>query len=209
MEAKHAVTQALIGAASGDREAADLLWQLTYDELRRIAQHHLRRERAGHTLTATDLVHEAYVRLVDQTRISWKDRSHFFGIASQACRRVLVDHARRRLAQKRGAGVAAVTLNESALLVDDHTDEILAVNRALERLAAIDERLHRVVEHRYFGGLTEEETAEALGVSTRTVRRDWIKAKAWLRRELVAAEDAETTEATEAADGGSGRSPDS
>jgi RNA polymerase sigma factor (TIGR02999 family) len=144
----------------------------------------LRRERTGHTLTPTDLVHEAYVRLVDQTRVSWRDRSHFFSIASQACRRVLVDHARRRLAQKRGAGGRLVTLNENIAAVDDRTEEILAVNRALDRLAGVDDRLRRVVEFRYFGGLSDDETAEALGISPRTVRRDWVKAKGWLLNEL-------------------------
>jgi RNA polymerase sigma factor (TIGR02999 family) len=181
---QHDVTRALLDAAEGDRAARDLLWQLTYDELRRIARAHLRREAPNHTLSATSLVHEAYLRLVDQTRVNWQNRSHFFGVASQACRRVLVDHARQRLAQKRGGGAAPVTLNEQLALTEDRTDEILAVNRALERLATVDERLCRLVEYRYFGGLSEEETAEVLGLSTRTVRRDWAKAKGWLYEEL-------------------------
>jgi RNA polymerase sigma factor (TIGR02999 family) len=181
---QHDVTRALLDAAEGDRAARDLLWQLTYDELRRIARAHLRREAPNHTLSATSLVHEAYLRLVDQTRVNWQNRSHFFGVASQACRRVLVDHARQRLAQKRGGGAVAVTLNEHLALTEDRTDEILAVNRALERLATVDERLCRLVEYRYFGGLSEEETAEVLGLSTRTVRRDWAKAKGWLYEEL-------------------------
>lgn len=182
-EQKHDVTRALHQVAEGDREAEDLLWQLTYDELRRIAKAHLRRESPNHTLTATSLVHEAYLRLSDQ-KVRWQNRSHFFGVASQACRRVLVDHARQRLAQKRGGGAVAVTMSDHLVVSDDRTEEILAVNRALERLAAVDERLCRVVEYRYFGGLSEEETAEALDISTRTVRREWVKAKGWLFEEL-------------------------
>jgi RNA polymerase sigma factor (TIGR02999 family) len=124
------------------------------------------------------------MRLADQTRVQWQNRSHFFGVASQACRRVLVDHARQRLAQKRGGGAVAVTLSDHLIVTDDRTEEILAVNRALERLAAVDERLCKLVEYRYFGGLSEEETAEALELSTRTVRREWAKAKGWLVEEL-------------------------
>ena len=184
MPEQHDVTRALLDAADGDRTAQDLLWQLTYEELHRIARAHLRRESPHHTLSATSLVHEAYLRLVDQTRVSWQNRSHFFGVASQACRRVLVDHARQRLAQKRGGGAVAVTLNEQLALTEDRTEEILAVNRALERLATVDERLCRLVEYRYFGGLSEEETAEVLELSTRTVRREWAKAKGWLYQEL-------------------------
>lgn len=185
MEGGHDVTRALLDAAAGDRSAEDLLWQLTYDELKRIARAHLRREGEGHTLSATSLVHEAYMRLVDQTRVSWQNRAHFFAVASQACRRVLVDHARKRLAHKRGGGVTPVTADAESLSGgDDRTEEILAVNRALERLSTIDERLGRLVECRYFGGLSEEETAEVLQVSARTVRRDWVKAKGWLYAEL-------------------------
>jgi RNA polymerase sigma factor (TIGR02999 family) len=184
LEDGHDVTRALIEASDGDTSAEDVLWQLTYDELHRIAQAHLRRESKDHTLSATSLVHEAYIRLVDQTRVSWQNRTHFFSVASQACRRVLVDHARRRLAQKRGGGAIAVSDTAAFGAVDDRTEEILAVNRALERLAQVDERLCRLVEYRYFGGLTEQETADALQVSARTVRRDWAKAKGWLHTEL-------------------------
>jgi RNA polymerase sigma factor (TIGR02999 family) len=190
-EQQHAVTQALIGAASGDTDAARRLWDLTYDELHRIAQHHLRGERADHTLSATALVHEAFVRLVDQDRIVWTDRGHFFGVASRACRRVLVDHARKRNAQKRGGGGAKITLDEALVGIDSQADEVLALNEALDRLSAMDERLGQVVEMRYFGGLSEEETAEALGITPRTVRRDWVKAKGWLFRELSVADPPE------------------
>jgi RNA polymerase sigma factor (TIGR02999 family) len=177
---EHDVTQALIGAAAGDKEAADILWQLTYDELHRIAQRHLMRERPDHTLSATALVHEAYIRLVDQDRIEWQNRAHFFSVASQVCRRILVDYARKRRAQKRGSAPARVTLEDNLASVDNQTEEILALNEALDHLAVIDERLAKLVECRYFGGLSEQETAEALGVSERTVRRDWVKAKGWL-----------------------------
>jgi RNA polymerase sigma factor (TIGR02999 family) len=181
---QHAVTRALASAASGDHDAANLLWQLTYEELHRIAERHLYRERGDHTLSATALVHEAYVRLIDQTRVEWKDRGHFFAVASQACRRILVDYARKRHAQKRGGAAVKVTLDTGVSQVDEQTEEILALHEALERLGEIDERLTKLVELRYFGGLSEEETAESLGVSARTVRRDWVKAKAWLYNEL-------------------------
>jgi len=182
--ADHAVTQALVGAAAGDKEAADRLWQLTYDELRQIAQRHLLSERADHTLSATALVHEAYLRLVGQQDIDWQNRAHFFGVASKVCRRILVDHARRRLAQKRGGERGRVTLNSGMVAVQGQSDEILALNEALERLTELNERLARLVECRYFGGLSEDQTAEVLGVSVRTVRRDWVKAKGWLYTQI-------------------------
>jgi RNA polymerase sigma factor (TIGR02999 family) len=184
MNDQHQVTQVLASAAAGDRAAADALWQLTYEELHRIAERHLLRERRDHTLSATALVHEAYVKLIDQTRVEWRDRGHFFAVASQACRRILVDYARKRHAQKRGGVAVRVTLEDGIGSVDEQTEEVLALHEALERLAELDPRLARLVELRYFGGLSEEETAEAMGVSDRTVRRDWVKAKAWLYNEL-------------------------
>jgi len=185
MEAsEHAVTRALAGAAAGDKAAADQLWQLTYEELHRIAQRHLLSERADHTLSATALVHEAYLRLVGQQDVDWQSRAHFFGVASRVCRRILVDHARRRLAQKRGGARGRVTLDTGLIAVETQSDEILALNEALERLVQLNERLAQVVECRYFGGLSEEQTAEALGISVRTVRRDWVKAKGWLYDQL-------------------------
>lgn len=177
---KHAVTRALIDAASGDEGAASDLWELTYEELRVIAQRYLYRERPDHTLSATALVHEAYLRLVDQTRIEYRDRAHFFAVASKVCRRILVDYARRRSAEKRGGARVKVTLDDAAAMIDAQSDELLALNEALDRLGALNERLGQVVEMRYFGGLSEEETAEILGVTTRTVRRDWVKAKGFL-----------------------------
>lgn len=177
---KDAVTRALVSAANGDEAAAADLWELTYQELRRIAQRYLHRERNDHTLSATALVHEAYVRLVDQTRIEYRDRAHFFAVASKVCRRILVDYARRRTAEKRGGSRVKVTLDDKAAVVDAQSDELVALNEALERLMTLNERLGKVVEMRYFGGLSEEETAEILGVTPRTVRRDWAKAKGFL-----------------------------
>lgn len=183
-ERKDAATRALIGAASGDDNAAAALWNLTYEELRRIAQRYLHRERPDHTLSATALVHEAYLRLVDQTRIQYTDRAHFFAVASKVCRRILVDYARRRSAEKRGGARVRVTLEDAAAFVDAQSDELLALNEALDQLSELNERLGRVVEMRFFGGLSEEETAEALGVTTRTVRRDWVKARGFLYETL-------------------------
>ncbi len=177
---KDAVTRALVDAAAGDQDAAAHLWDLTYEELRRIAQRYLYRERDDHTLSATALVHEAYLRLVDQTRIEFKDRAHFFAVASKVCRRILVDYARRRSAEKRGGERVKVTLDDASAVIDSQSDEVVALNEALDRLTALNERLGKVVEMRYFGGLSEEETAEVLGVTTRTVRRDWVKAKGFL-----------------------------
>jgi len=184
---EHDVTQALISASAGDRLAADVLWQMTYEELHRIAKRHLYRERPDHTLSATALVHEAYIRLVDQDRIEWQNRAHFFSVASQVCRRILVDYARKRRAQKRGGIRARVTLDDAVATVDGESDEILALHEALERLAVIDQRLAKLVECRYYGGLSEVETAEVLGISERTVRRDWLKAKGWIYHQLYGA----------------------
>jgi RNA polymerase sigma-70 factor (ECF subfamily) len=181
---QHAVTRALAGAAAGDKEAQDRLWQMTYAELHQIAQRHLLGERPDHTLTPTALVHEAYLRLVGQRDIDWQDRSHFFGVASKVCRRILVDHARRRRAKKRGGSRGRVTLDSAMVAVQSQSDEVLALNEALERLTELNERLVKVVECRYFGGLSEEQTADALGISIRTVRRDWVKAKGWLQTQL-------------------------
>ena len=167
-------------------EARDLdaVFPMVYGELRRIAHQHLARERSGHTLSTTDLVHEAYVRLVDQTGIPVHERPRFFVVAATAMRRVLIEYARRRQSAKRGGGVELLALDDAAAAADDSSEMLLALDEALTRLAALDERLARVVECRYFGGLTEEETAEALGITARTVRRDWVKAKEWLYNDL-------------------------
>ncbi|HEX2189260.1 MAG TPA: sigma-70 family RNA polymerase sigma factor [Longimicrobiaceae bacterium] len=171
------VTGLLRAASSGDREAFDRLFPLVYEELRALAGRQLRRESPGHTLEATGLVHEAYVKLAVPEGAGWSDRAHFFAIASRAMRQVLVDHARRRGAQKRGGAWARTTLSGKPLGLDTDPEELLALDAALEGL---DPRQRQIVEMRFFGGMTEEEVAEALGVSDRTVRREWVKARAWL-----------------------------
>jgi RNA polymerase sigma factor (TIGR02999 family) len=181
-QSAHDVTGLLLAWRAGDGTALDRLFPLVYEELRRIAHGQLGRERSGHTLGTTALVHESYLKLVDQTRVHWEDRAHFFAIASVAMRRILVDYARRHCAAKRGG--AKVSLDDAALVADERADTLVALDEALTRLAEVDERLGRVVECRFFGGLSEEETAQALGVTARTVRRDWVKAKAWLHQAL-------------------------
>jgi RNA polymerase sigma factor (TIGR02999 family) len=178
------ITTQLLAWRAGDRSAQESLFPLVYEELRRIAHRHLARERLGHTLDTTSLVHEAYLKLVDQTRADWTDRSHFFAVASNAMRRILVDYARRYRADKRGGAPRRVSLTDAMLVAEQRADTLLAVDEALTELAQIDGRLSRVVECRFFAGLTEEETAEVLGVTARTVRRDWTKAKGWLHRTL-------------------------
>lgn len=179
-----AATDLVLQLAPDDQRTVDQLFPLVYAELRRLAQRYMRRERADHTLTTTALVHEAYLRLVDQTRVEWKDRSHFFGVAAVAMRRILVEHARRRNVVRRGGGRQRVSLSDLTIAQDDSAEMLLALDDALERLGALNPRLVRVVECRYFLGLAEEETAAALGVTSRTVRRDWIKAKGWLAAAL-------------------------
>jgi RNA polymerase sigma-70 factor, ECF subfamily len=181
------ITGLLLAWGRGDRSAADALVPAVYDELRRQAERAMRREGDEHTLQATALVHESYLRLVDQRRVEWRNRAHFFAIASTVMRRILVDHARARLSAKRGGGVAPITLAGVARAGDDGTDDVdlLALHEALQRLAVLDPDQSRLVELRYFGGLTIEETAEALSVSPATVKREWALARAWLRRELA------------------------
>jgi RNA polymerase sigma-70 factor, ECF subfamily len=169
--------------SDGDESALGELAPVVYDELHRIARTHMARERAPHTLQATALVNEAYSRLMDCTRMQWRDRVHFFSVASRMMRRVLIDYARRHGA-KRGAGLKRVPLEETAVFGEELSADFLALDAALEELARMDERKCRVVELRFFGGLTVEETAEALGVSTITVIREWNFAKAWLYRAL-------------------------
>jgi RNA polymerase sigma factor (TIGR02999 family) len=174
------------GQASGLAGASAALFPVVYDELRRMARQQLRHERDGHTLATTDLVHEAWLRLGSAPDGAAMERAQFFAIASAAMRHVLIDHARRHQALRRGGGARAVTLDEAQIAATESSAELVALDDALSRLAELDERLARVVECRYFGGLTEDETARALGVTARTVRRDWVKAKAWLYRELNA-----------------------
>ena len=178
------VTQLLIGWSKGDKEALDKLVPLVYDELRRQAARYLRHERVGHTLQTTALIHEAYLRLVDQKNAQWQNRAHFFGIAAKLMRRILVDHARTKKRAKRGGSDIRVSLSDANLKVQAQDLDIVALDEALERLAAIDEQQSRIVELKFFSGLTVEETAEVLGISTATVKRDWSMAKAWLHREI-------------------------
>ena len=179
------VTGLLHAWSTGDAAAAEQLLPAIYDELHRQAARAMRREGDAHTLQATAVVHEAYLRLVDQRRVEWRSRAHFFGVAAQMMRRVLVDHARARLAGKRGGALQRVTLGDVGSAPADNTDlDVLALHEALERLAVLDPDQARLVELRYFGGLGIEETAEALGVSPATMKREWAVARAWLRREL-------------------------
>jgi RNA polymerase sigma factor (TIGR02999 family) len=162
----------------------DRLFPLVYQELRRVAHRAVRGERSGHTLGTTGLVHEAYLRLVDQTRIEYRDRGHFFGIAARAMRQILVDYARRHQAGKRGGSQRPITLDDAMLGIEDRAEALLGLDEALTELESLDPRLGQVVQCRFFGGLTEEETGETLGVTARTVRRDWLKAKGWLYHRL-------------------------
>lgn len=183
------VTGLLKEIRDGRREAFDEVLALVYDELRAIAARHMRREREGHTLGATAVVNEAYIRLVDQTRIEWQDKGHFLAVASSAMRRLLVDHARTRNRGKRGGVRCQVDLDDELVMEDPDVEAILSVHEALERLAALDERQARIVELRYFGGLSVDETAALLDVSRRTVELEWTHAKAWLKRELRSSDE--------------------
>ncbi len=178
------VTRLLRSWSQGDEAAANELFPIVYQELRRLARQYMYDERPEHTLQATALIHEAYLRLVDQRRTQWQSRAHFFAVAAQMMRRILVDHARRRAYQKRGGPAVNVPLDDSALVVPERGPQIVALDSALERLGAIDPRKVRVVELRYFGGLQIQEIADLLGISAVTVTRDWKMAKAWLRQEL-------------------------
>jgi RNA polymerase sigma factor (TIGR02999 family) len=182
----HDVTGLLDAWANGDRSALDRLLPLVENELLRLAHRYLQRERAGHTLQTTALVNEAYLRLVSQKQTRWKSRAHFFAIAAQMMRRILIDHARKIAYAKRGGGARKVSLDEACVLADERADELVALDDALRSLARVDDRKSRVVELRYFGGLSIEETAEVLGVHPDTVTRDWRRARAFLRREIEA-----------------------
>ena len=182
------VTALLHEWGRGDRGALDRLMPVIYDELRHQAARYLRQERPGHTLQTTALIHEAYLRLVDQKNVSWQNRAHFFAIAAQLMRRILVDHARQRQAAKRGGAALRLTLDEAMALSEEPDVNLVALDEALNRLAVIDPQQSRVVELRFFSGLSVEETAEALRISPRTVKRDWNVAKAWLRREITTGE---------------------
>jgi len=179
------ITEQLIAWSKGDEAALERLIPAVYQELRRMADHYLRGEDSGHSLQPTALVHEAYLRLIDQTKVEWQNRAHFFGVAAQMMRRILIDHAKAKHRVKRGGTAVKVMLDENANFTQERASELLALDDALQRLARMDERKSRIVELRYFGGLTVEETAQVLGISDKTVMRDWNLAKAWLYRELT------------------------
>jgi RNA polymerase sigma factor (TIGR02999 family) len=178
------VTDLLLSWRQGDAQALDRLVPLVYDELRRVARRHLRREQPGHALQATALVHEVYLRLVDVDRLTLKNRTHFFSIAAKLMRQILVDHARRQQAGKRGGGATMVSLDDVSPAAQPPSVDVLALDEALEALSAIDAQQGSVVELRFFAGLGIDEASEALGISTATVEREWAMAKAWLHRRL-------------------------
>ncbi len=180
----HEVTRLLVAWSDGDQAALEQLTPLVYRELRRLAKGYLRRERPGHLLQTTALINEAYLRLIDWKAVRWQNRAHFFGVAAQLMRRILIDFARGRHQDKRGGAAVQISLDDAAAMSVERSAEFIALDEALDQLAAIDPRRSRMVELRFFGGLTEEETAEALKVSPRTVRREWSLARAWLYREL-------------------------
>ncbi len=178
------VTQLLVAWSNGDSEALEKLMPLVYDDLRRLARNYMNRERAGHTLQTTALIHEAYLRLIEQKDVKWQNRAHFFAISAQLMRRILVSMARARQADKRGGEARQVSLDEAMVFSEERAAELVALDDAMNELAALDPRRCRVVELRHFGGLSVEETAEVLKVSPDTVMREWKRAKAWLYSEL-------------------------
>jgi len=181
---KENITQLLEELTGGNNAVVNSLMPLVYDELHQVAHMQLRKERRNHTLNATALVHEAYFKLVDQTRVNWQNRAHFFAIASQAMRRILINYAHQRNAQKRGGQNVVVTFVDDNVMRESKPDELLALDEALDRLKLISERQSKIIEYWFFVGLTHEEIAEVLGISVPTVRRDWRLARAWLSREL-------------------------
>lgn len=182
--APHEVTQLLIDCSDGNQDAFNQLFPLVYEELRRLAHRYMTQERRGHTLQTTAVVHEAYLRLIDQKHVQWQNRAHFFAIASQMMRRILITHAQSHAYAKRGGGALKVSLDEAAVLSPERATELIALDEALKSLTAIDPRRSQVVELRFFGGLDNEEIAEVLKISPNTVMRDWKVAKAWLYREM-------------------------
>ena len=179
------VTELLVAWGNGDDSARDELMPLVYEELHRLAHRYMGRERIGHTLQTSGLVNEAYLRLIDQSQVHWQNRAHFFGIAAQMMRRILVDYARSRQYAKRGGGAQQVSLDEALIVSAERADEVVALDDALQDLAQFDQRKSQIVELRFFGGLSIDETAELLKVSPGTVMRDWTLAKAWLRKQVV------------------------
>ena len=186
------ITQLLIDCSDGNQDAFNQLFPLVYEELRRLAHRYMTQERPGHTLQTTAVVHEAYLRLIDQKHVQWQNRAHFFAIASQMMRRILITHAQSHAYAKRGGGGLKVSLDEAAILSPERATELIALDEALKSLTAIDSRRSQVVELRFFGGLDNEEIAEVLKISPNTVTRDWNVAKAWLYREMSKEQDDES-----------------
>jgi len=184
-EKPHEISVILKDWSGGDRASADVLLTLVYDELRKIAGQYLRKERSGHTLQPTALVHEAYMKLIDISDINWQDRAHFFAVSANVMLHILLDHARAKLAEKRGGDVQRIALEDAVSLSNEPDVDVLAVDDALKELAEFDEQQSRIVELRFFGGLTIEETAHVVGISPATVKREWAMAKAWLHRKLT------------------------
>jgi RNA polymerase sigma factor (TIGR02999 family) len=184
IDTKKEVTQLLFDLTDGNRDVVDKLMPLVYKELHQMAHIQLRRERKDHTLNATALVHEAYIKLIDQDKITWQNRAHFFGIASQAMRRILINYANARIAQKRGENPAFVTFNDDRMKRDSKPEELIALDESLKKLELLNERQSKIIEQWFFVGLNHEEIAEVLNVSVPTIRRDFRLAKAWLSREL-------------------------
>jgi RNA polymerase sigma factor (TIGR02999 family) len=178
------ITHLLLAWGDGDQTALEELMPLVYEELRRVAARHMRRQGPGHTLQTTALVNEAYVRLIDSSQVRWQNRAHFFAVSAQMMRRILIDFARSRRYLKRGGGAQQVSLDETLAVAPERGSDLLELDEALTRLAALNQRQAQIVELRYFGGLSEEEAAEALKISLRTVQRDWNLARLWLHREL-------------------------
>jgi RNA polymerase sigma factor (TIGR02999 family) len=179
------ITRLLLAWREGEESALDELMPIVYDQLKQLAAAYMRRQKPGHSLQTIDLVNEAYMRLIDSNRVNWQDRNHFYAIAAQIMRRLLVDSARKRNSQKRGGGRAQVTLDDNINATVGSDADFVALDDAMKLLAELNPRHSKIIELRYFGGLTEEQTAEVLGVSARTVRRDWTLARAWLYRELT------------------------
>jgi RNA polymerase sigma factor (TIGR02999 family) len=179
------ITQLLVDWSEGNEFAKEQLFPLVYEELRQMARRYLRRQPAGHTFQTTELIHEAYLKLAHQDGKIWQNRAHFFGVAAQAMRHILVDYARSKQSQKRGGWQERVTLNDNAVVSTENSDEIVALDNALKQLATMDERKSRVVELKFFGGLNIEEIADVLKISVKTVKRDWSFARTWLLRELA------------------------
>lgn len=187
ISAPKGITQLLEAWGQGDQAARDELMSVVYHELHRLAHHYMKTESPGHTLQTSALVNEAFLRLVDQKNVKWQNRAHFFGIAAQLMRRILVDYARSRRYAKRGGGMRDLSLEEALVVSQERNEEVVALDETLDRLAEFDPRKSKIVEFRFFAGLSIEETAEVLAVSPGTVMRDWTLAKAWLRREMTAA----------------------